>query len=42
MEKIVDLLLEKGFFHKETYEKYGILTSNRFKGCGSKPLHEGK
>lgn len=27
MEKIVDLLLEKGFFHKETYEKHGILTS---------------
>ena len=24
MEKIVDLLLEKGFFHKGTYEKYGI------------------
>lgn len=29
MEKIVDLLLEKGFFHKETYEKYGILTSEQ-------------
>lgn len=29
MEKIVDLLLEKGFFHKGTYEKYGILTSEQ-------------
>ena len=29
MEKIVDLLLEKGFFHKETYEKHGILTSEQ-------------
>ena len=24
-----DLLLEKGFFHKETYEKHGILTSEQ-------------
>ena len=29
MENIVDLLLQKGFFHKETYEKYGVLTSER-------------
>ena len=29
MEKIIDLLLEKGFFHKEFYEKYGILTSQQ-------------
>ena len=29
MEKIVDLLLEKGFFHKETYEKHGIPTSEQ-------------
>ena len=29
MEKVVDLLLEKGFFHKETYEKCGILTSEQ-------------
>ena len=32
MEKIVDLLLEKGFFHKETYEKHGILTSEQIQG----------
>lgn len=29
MAKIVELLLEKGFFHKETYEQYGVLTSER-------------
>ncbi|QIU96126.1 DUF4373 domain-containing protein [Bacteroides faecium] len=29
MEKIMELLLEKGFFHKETYEQYGVLTSER-------------
>ena len=29
MENIVELLLQKGFFHKETYEKYGVLTSER-------------
>lgn len=29
MEKIVDLLLDKGFFNKEFYEKYGILTSEQ-------------
>lgn len=29
MEKIMELLLEKGFFHKETYEQYGVLTSKR-------------
>lgn len=27
IEKIVELLLEKGFFHKEAYDQYGILTS---------------
>ncbi len=27
--KIMELLLEKGFFHKETYEQYGVLTSER-------------
>lgn len=29
MEKVMELLLEKGFFHKETFEKYGVLTSER-------------
>ena len=29
MEKVMELLLEKGFFHKETYEQYGVLTSER-------------
>ena len=29
MEKVVELLLEKGFFHKEIYEKYGVLTSEQ-------------
>ncbi len=29
MEKIVELLLEKGFFHKETYDRYGVLTSEQ-------------
>lgn len=29
MVKIMELLLEKGFFHKETYEQYGVLTSER-------------
>lgn len=29
MERIMGLLLEKGFFHKETYEQYGVLTSER-------------
>lgn len=29
MEKIVELLLEKGFFHKETYDRYGVLTSKQ-------------
>lgn len=27
MENIIKLLVEKGFFHKESYEKHGILTS---------------
>lgn len=27
IEKIIELLLEKGFFHKEAYDKYSILTS---------------
>lgn len=29
MEKIVELLLEKGFFHKKTYDRYGVLTSKQ-------------
>lgn len=29
VEKIVELLLEKGFFHKETYDQYGVLTSEQ-------------
>lgn len=29
MEKVMELLLEKGFFHKKTYEQYGVLTSER-------------
>lgn len=29
VEKIVGLLLEKGFFHKETYDQYGVLTSEQ-------------
>lgn len=29
VEKIVELLLEKGFFHKETYDRYGVLTSEQ-------------
>ena len=29
MEKVMELLLEKGFFHKETFKKYGVLTSER-------------
>lgn len=29
MEKVMELLLEKGFFHKETYAQYGVLTSER-------------
>ena len=29
MKKIVELLLEKGFFHKETYDRYGVLTSKQ-------------
>lgn len=42
MEKIVDLLLEKGFFHKETYENTVYSLRNRFKECGSKLRHEEK
>lgn len=42
MEKIVDLLLEKGFFHKEPTKNTAYSLRNRFKGCGSKPLHGGK
>ena len=29
IEKIVELLLEKEFFHKETYDQYGVLTSEQ-------------
>ena len=29
MEKIIELLLQKGFFNKECYEKHGILTSEQ-------------
>lgn len=29
IEKIVELLLEKRFFHKETYDQYGVLTSEQ-------------
>ena len=29
MEKIIELLLEKEFFNKDIYEKYGVLTSEQ-------------
>lgn len=29
MDRIVELLLEKGFFHKKSYEEYSILTSEQ-------------
>ena len=36
MEKIIELLLEKEFFNKDIYEKYGVLTSE----SGWKLLYE--
>lgn len=42
MEKIVDLLLEKGFSIRKPTKNTAYSLRNRFKGCGLKLLHEGK